>query len=393
MKTILIPLFVVMVCVGLPGLVRADGAAPDAGQVRALARQLESAVKQGNGDAAASLFDVDAATDRAIAGVAAPPGVAQGFRQGLKSNAPLIKQIAQNVRGGGYRFLRARQVGGETRVLFRMVQAQGGLNYHDWVVGTDAAGQLKFVDLYTAASGELMSQTLRRAFVMAAAHANPTLIERLTGRDRDFVNNIKTMQQITGALRAKRYQDALNAYGELPKSLQDDKNCMLLRLAAAQHLKAERPNEYEATMNDFARLFPGDPCLDLVCLDGLIEQKKFDQARQSLDRLKTFTGGDPYLGVMRGNLYLMEGGSANFAAARNEFETAKSVDPGIAQAYWGLVELDLKTKDFDRAAAELTEIQHALHMPIGPLEGKPAFAEFVKSDAYRKWKAAQRAGN
>lgn len=392
MRKLAFGLFAAVLCLGVAQQARAEGTGLTQGQVTTAARQLEAAIKQSDVNSVNALFDQNALLDRAVAGVAVPPELMQGLRSGLQRNPPLSREASAIWTNGTYHFLRVRQINGEYRALFRFVNKQNGLNYHDWVAAADSQGQVKFVDQYIGATGEMFSQTLRRTIVLAVAHASPTLLQRLTGSDRDFINNFKTMGQMSLELQRKNYQGALAAYASLPQSMQQDKSVMIQRLFAAERLRDTNPGAYQSVMADFARLFPGDPCLDLVCLDFLIEQNKFQEARDSVKRLETFTGGDPYLGVIRGNIDMLEGGPANLAAARNEFQMATIIEPMLPQAYWALVALDLKNKDYDKVAAELTEIQHKLHIPIGSLEGKPLYAGFVQSDAYRKWKAAQ-AGN
>lgn len=391
MRKLVVGFVAAAVCISLSRLAQADAISQS--QVSAMARQLETAIREGKVDAAVALYDQDAMVDRALAGVGGPAALEQGFRAGLKRTSPIGRALGEIAKTGSYHLLRVRQVNGECRALFRLITQQNGLNYHDWVAGMNSQGQLKFVDQYIGATGELMSQTLRRAYVMAAAHASPTLLQRLAGSDKDFFNNIRTMAQMGADVRMKNYKAALDVYATLPKSMQEDKTIMTMRLLAAQRVRKQDPSQYMSAMADFARLFPGDPCLDLVGLDFLIEERNFQDARDSLKRLGTFTGGDPYLGVLRGNIDLLEGGPANVAAARNEYETATIVEPMLAQAYWALVTLDLKSNDYDKAAAELTQIQQRLHIKIGPLEGKPIYAGFVQSDAYRKWKATQAANN
>jgi len=364
---------------------------PNQAQVVALARQLEAAVKKGDTASAQDTLDVDGLLDRVMAGVSAPADYADGFRRGAHRDLSLMTTIIQAAKGGTYRFLRVRQINGQTRVLFRLLTARGGVNYHDWIVGTDAQGRVRFQDAYVALTGEDMSQSIRRVYIIGAVQSHPTLLDRLTGADKQYAANLSTVSQIGRDLQAGNYSATLSSYQSLPQDLRENKSMMVVRLTAASKLRGQRPQDYRAAMSDFRRLFPHDACLDLVCLDQLFEAGEYADARRSIDRIEAFTGPDAHLDTIRGKMYRLQGGSANLAAAQKEYDKAIALEPTLHEPYWGLVYISLQAKDFDRTVELLNRIQRELHVRIADLEKLPTYAEFVKSDAYRQWKAARSA--
>lgn len=372
-------------------VVVAQQALPNQPEVVALARQLEVAVKKGDVASAQDTLDVEALLDRVMAGVSAPAAFAAAFRSATQRNLSLMSGIIKNAKGGTYRFLRIRQINGQTRVLFRLLNARSGVNYHDWIVGTDARGRLQFQDAYIALTGEDLSQTFRRMYILGAVQGNPTFLDKLTGADKQYAANLSTVLQINRDMQGGNYSAALTSYQSLPQDLRENKSMMMERLMAASKLRGQRPQEYRAAMSDFRRLFPHDACLDLVCLDQLFEAGEYADARRSIDRIEAFTGSDAHLDTIRGKMYRLQGGSANLAAAQKEYDKAIALEPTLHEPYWGLVTLSLQSKDFDRTVELLNRIQRELHVRIADLEQLPAYAEFVKSDAYRKWKAARSA--
>ena len=373
----------------LPRVLLAAAPAAQADPAKDLARQLEAAVTAGDSAKTASLLDMDRLIDRTTSGVAAPEDFRTGFRDGMKKAQSPAGAIAKAAQGGTYKVLRVRQVNSERRVLCRMVLENGGLNYHDWVVGKDAQGKPTFVDIYVGITGELMSQTMRRLYVAASVQANPTWIERLTGSDKSYAANIDKIDQFNRDMQGGNSDAALADYKALPQDMRQNKYFLIMRLVAASRVQEQSPQGYQAAAADLQKLFPGDPSLDLVCLDGLVTDHKYAEARKGVDRLEKFTGGDAYLQFLRGNLYLMEGGDANFAAAKKSFRQSIATEPTLQQPYWGLVTLSLKTRNFDETAATLNEIERKLPLKIGDLQNVPDYAEFVKSPAYQKWKAAR----
>lgn len=364
---------------------------PNQAEVVALARQLEVAINKGDVASAQDTLDVDALLDRVMAGVSAPVAFAAAFRSATHRNLSLMPDVIKTAKGGTYRFLRVRQINGQTRVLYRLLDAGGGVNYHDWIVVTDARGRVRFQDVYFALTGEDLSQSFRRVYIISAVQGNPTFLDKLTGADKQYAANLSTVFQMGRDVQGGNYSAALTSYQSLPQDLRENKSIMMMRLAAVSKLQDRQPQEYNAAMSDFRRLFPHDACLDLVCLDQLVEAGAYAEARRSIDRIEAFTGQDAYLDALRANMYRLQGGSANISAAQREFDKAIAAEPTLHEPYWGLVNLSLQNKDFDRTAELLDRIQRELHVGIADLEKLPTYAEFVKSDAYRKWKAARSA--
>jgi tetratricopeptide (TPR) repeat protein len=382
-------LILAVICLGSGRVVLADDDALPVDQVAALGRQLETTFNAGDGATATGLLDVDALLDRTMQGITAPAQFQNAFRDGFERGATIMSSLVKaTTNGGGYRFLRVRKVQGETRALCRLLSKEGGLNYHDWIVGKDAQGQMKFVDFYVATSGETMSQTLRRLYLSAAIRANLGMLNQLNERDKEYVASVTKIAQLFRDVQASRYNDAMSVYKTMTPAVQESKPVMVMRVTVTEKLRKQAPEDYAKAITDFERLFPGDPSLDLLCLNEFIDEKKFAEAHQSLDRLERFTGGDPYLQYMRGNLFMIEGGAENFAAAKKMFQDSIDAEPTLHRPYWGLVTLSLKTRDFDQTAAMLEEIHRKLHVRIANLTVIPLYAEFVKSDAYSKWKAA-----
>jgi tetratricopeptide (TPR) repeat protein len=384
------PAIVVIVMLVLSCVARADEQTAPSDETMNLTRQMIDAVRRQDVAAAVNLLDSDALFDRLSAGVTAPADFQAGVKRGFAAQAQNIMGAIVKAGGGGaYHFLRIRKVNGETRVLFRILPKGGGVNYHDWVTGRDQQGHLKFQDVYIAVAGELVSRTMHRPYIQAVLAANPGLLDRLTGKDKQLAANLSKLVHLEQDFQTAKYPEVLDAYKTLPASMQEDKSCMIARLLAAEKLRKQMPQEYTTAMADYQRLFPGDASVDLDCIDALFETKQYAEARRSLDRIEAFTGGDAYLLILRGNTYKLEGGDDNFLQAKRSFRKAVEEEPTLALAYWAQVTLSLETEKYDDTAALLTEIHQKLHLKIKDLTKLPTYAGFVQSDAYRKWIAAQ----
>ena len=119
-------------------------------QATGLAKTLEAALNSKDVAKGDATFDVDVLLDRVMVGVTTSPEFSSGFRTGAKKDSLLGRMIQAGASTTTYHFLRVRQVNGDVRALFRMTKGNGGVNYSEWVLGKDAQGQPKFVDLYAA---------------------------------------------------------------------------------------------------------------------------------------------------------------------------------------------------------------------------------------------------
>jgi hypothetical protein len=354
-----------------------------------LAVTLEAAFNKHDIAAANATFDMDTFLDRATAGIPAPPTLLTDFRQRARTKSLLSSMIAAAGSDGSCHFLRTLQVNGEVRALCRELGSQGSLDYEEFVLGADAEKTPKFVDLYSAVDAELTSESIHRIFIAEYCHAQGGVPGQFSGFDRQIADNAAAVLQFISDSETGRYGQALSEYKALPAAIQRQKPIMSIRIHAAEHLQSLRPDEYIIAVADIQAAYPNDLCADLNSLGVLVREKRLSEAHEALDRLETFTGGDAYLQYRHGCLALMAGGDENLAAAKKYFDAAIDTESTLQQTYWAMLELSLKTKDFDLTAQMLTDLEQKFGVHLKDPQTVPAYAEFVKSDAYQKWKAEQ----
>lgn len=357
---------------------------PTDDECRRFAKSLEEQVCGGNVDAFVAAIDWDAMLDHATAGIEAPEenrrAFINGARKGLSDPRGGLRQTVQQAAvSGGYRFLCMQSAGDEKRSLFRLLTPEGGLNYHRLVLGRMADGKLRAVDMYVFATGETFSQTIRRMYLPVAAEASKSVLARLTKSESDFIKNIKTLEQMSLALRDGRNAQLLDLYKSLPHSLQKEKIFLLMRVKAAPDVSEK---EYAEALDAFRDACPGDACLDLLLIDHYVMKKEYDRALGCIDALDKAVGGDPYLNAMRANMYVEK---QDFAKARECAQKAVAAEETLEPAYWSLIAACLGVKDFAETSRQLTAIHEKCGVEIGDLTTTPEYAEFIKSPAYKEW--------
>jgi hypothetical protein len=349
----------------------------------ALSQAIEQAVKARDSAGLNSKIDWNALLETATAGAGSANEQKQFSKGVLKSmlqeNRFAGEVVKMTENGGSYELLHLENRKGRRSALFRARTPEGALNYHKLLLARRPDGQVKAVDIYVFAAGELMSETLRRAYLPLVVHSSRNFLEKLTRSENDYIKNIDTILKMTNSLRDGQPQETLAAYAKLPPSLQKEKSVLIIRMRAAQ---AVSEAEYAAAIEAIRTNFPDDPSLDLISLDGFVLKKQFDEALACLDRLDKSVGGDPYLDYMRGNVNLEKGDAA---AALKCAQRAGEGMPKLIDPRWVVVAASMQLKDFDTTLAELKSIKHDFDFKFGDLSKQEPYAEFAKSPQYQEW--------
>src|SRR5688500_12118699 len=143
-----------------------------ADQATALARRIEAGIAKADQAPILAAFDYAAFQDRILADDPLQPKDRRDMLAGLRNSMGFNTLLEQSkLPGATYRLLRVRPVGGEMRALFRLV-SDAGDNYHDWIMAPGQRGPV-LVDMHNYGSGELLSQTVRRAMLSSAGVTGP----------------------------------------------------------------------------------------------------------------------------------------------------------------------------------------------------------------------------
>lgn len=354
----------------------------------AYAHRLEELIAAGDATGATAMVDWSAMVDVAFFGMTAEekatPHMA-GARAGTLESAPdtFATIIAQERNGGSYRFLRVRSGPEGKRVLFRMRLGRSRFTYHE-IFLSRKEGKCVGYDVYNLISGERQSLLIRRLAILAASAENPNISKKLTGGKAHSKNDVACLNKMTTALNTDRYSDALAAFRELSPSVQREKPYLLFRLRAARQVSNE---ETIAALEALRAAFPNDPSTELNEVHSLMTKQEFVAAREAIDPLEKSIGGDPFLNVLRAQLFLKEKKLVEADAAAQK---AIAADRTLKDAWSVRVTVALKTREFSRVV-ELLKVLNS-EFDLRPAEiSDPLYTEFVQSPEYKKWQAAKSA--
>ena len=402
---LLIP-FVALLSAGLPGCgqkapkvaasAKPDGSLPGAPEAvpsppiaekdcREYADQVVSAVASRNKVAFNALIDWDGIFAVATTDLGAPANVVSGWilemKQALNTNPGFADAVLHNTEAGGqFSYLRTKISHGRQVIIFRMIGPQNqGVNYIEFIPKQGPDHKIRAANLYPYASGEFMSESIRRALLPAAASQSRSFVEKLVSKEQDFVLDLPKMQPIALALSQGRKKDALKLLDELRSETKKTKMVLLMRAQAAQEADEK---VYLAALEEFRTLFPNDPCLDLQLIDYYTLTKKPDEVLKYIDRLDKSVGGDPYLNYLRASLAAERGDGAG---ARRLAEQVLDQEPSFKAAYYFLIGLSLREQKHDETLQWLKRIHEKLGVVFKDLTTVNEYANFVKSPQYKEW--------
>lgn len=217
--------------------VPARPAAVSAKQATALARRIEAGMARADVTPILEAWDLPAFQNRILAGDPISPKGRRDMLAGIRDSMKLETLVEQAKKATtSYRFLRVRGVEGETRALFRLVSDEGD-NYHDWVLAPGQLGPV-IVDMDNYATGEPLSQMMRRSMLAAAGVTGPDGRQRIQfaeGRQGAAqVQRLEALKRLATAAQAKDIAAVEEAYNVLPPALRTDRTVISLRLQGLQ---------------------------------------------------------------------------------------------------------------------------------------------------------------
>jgi hypothetical protein len=351
------------------------------------ATALQQAVRTQDVDTLNQLLDWDALIEKTTALQSGSPKVKQlrdAFGRGVKNasvspESGFAHTMTASLEGlGDYRPLHMHRAGDQQRALFRLIVANGTVNYHDFILSRSTRGKVVATDFYVFSIGELYSQFLRRSFLPLLHQAGGDSTAALSGPEKDFVAHAAEIGQMGLDLQKKNWRQVLDAYKRLPPSVQASKFVLPMRLLAAQSIDG---TEYLATIDDLRKYFPNDPMVDMISIDGYTLREQYGKALEACDRLDKAVGGDPYLKSLRAGVLVRHN---KLAAARDMAKKAVDEEPTLLRGYLGLIEISLVSHDFDDTVKWIKKAED-LGVQFGNISNAPAYADFVKSPQGKDW--------
>lgn len=257
-----------------------------------------------------------------------------------------------------------------------------GIIYWELLLERRDPNEVVIVDIYPYVSGDYMSETMKRAFQIIEIENTGInkLLSNLSIKEKAYSESVTKLPVLKGHIEKQEYSKAREVYESLPEFSKNDKLFILIILQAAQGLSDDY---YIEIIERYKQHYPDDPNLPLLSIDYHLLKGEITEAIARVDELDDIIGGDNYLQAFRGNVYLIGNDTTN---ARISFEKALNEDEWLEDAYSGLLELHLITKEFDKVVVKMNELESRFDYEFTPdIFQEATYDEFRASDAYKKW--------
>lgn len=282
------------------------------------------------------------------------------------------------------KFVRLKPMTNEHRLLLRWMPVSGCCGYLEPVLGRDSTGRLRIKDAFDYSSGENMSQTFGRVYLLPYASKQRNLLDRLFPDEPEAMKWYNQWGQMTLLNAQGRFKDVLALYARLPSGVQKQKSVLLNQIEAASHI------DEKACVNAlelWRRAYPNDPATDLRAMNAFMQRKYFAKALDAAERLDKAIGGDAYLDYTRAELLLKLGepAKANEAADR-----AIESEPDLVEPYFLKLSCLVHDRQNAAAIALLDRLRAAASLPREDLakivEAEKGYARLIASQEYRNWR-------
>lgn len=353
-------------------------------QLESIAEEILAAMEEENQGFLDELFDTEAFSDRFI--VEGTSGDLKSFNEGflssLKERSLLSAMLLQNVAlsGSDYEFVRAYFDKKDAHLIFRLY-GEAGLNYHDFLL-RKIKGAYKVVDIYVYLSGELLTDTFKRIYLMSGKDfLSATQAEGMPDLEMEDLSKVMTAKGLTDR---GEYEAANEVIEGLSEQVKSEKLFKLVELLIKSNLGED---EYLEVMEDYKKSFPDDPSIDLMSIDYFLLREEFEAAQRAIDNLDKRVGGDLFLDLQRGSIYYMAG---DLQKAEDFLIKFIGSYPESLDGWDSLLSVYIDAGKFKQAAGSLDKLLEIAGID-GPtlqeiIEQEPTFADFVKSKEYKSWK-------
>lgn len=365
-----------------PQLVQ-TGAPVSAEDAKQFGEALEKAIAANDRPSVEKLLHVSEIVDRSVSDLNPPASLLNGIKAAMAAGGPIIGQLLSTVENGGsFKLLRIKTVDGTSRPLFRMLFPDSGVNYFEFELARYPDGQIGMVDLQTAMTGEPFTQTIRRLILPAIKEGKRGTQDRLTGRERPYLDNIQKITEINAAVRTgQNAGKALATFRSLPAELQKEKMFQIFALQLAQNVSED---DYSKEMKRFRETHPNDPAMDIISIDFLSVKKQYVKALECIDSLDRSVGGDPFLHNMRGNMYFMD---EKWDDAKKSFQKAIQEEPTLHDPYWGMVAVTINQKNYDETVVWLKKVvtDAGTEVDFKGIKSGELYRDFIKTQQFKSF--------
>lgn len=294
---------------------------------------LATNTSEGDAKAVSRAFNLHEFGRRAVAGYEIPAEdqnqFLSGFAQGINKREG---GLGWAMLGQTVEFVRLNTFEEMEVPLFRILIAEGGVEYTYFLIQPNDIGELKIIDTWSLSSGEWASISTRRVVY-------PMLKSLLGSKWGKIANSAKNKKAEAELELLKSFNEAYasgdtagiaTAYKNLPSKLQKQRYLWVIYLSSL----GEDQEAYLAEVDKYAAAFPLDASAAFMMIDAEYMRQNWTGAREKIDIIESKIGADEYLDILRANIHMEEG---NHPAVIEMTEKVIKTAPHLEDAWWSLL--------------------------------------------------------
>jgi len=284
-----------------------------------------------------------------------------------------------------YKVMRVRTIKGEPRPLLRrLVKAKNGamtVGYDELQLGKSRRDhRVRVVDVYFYFAGQWLSE--------AMSGMTNSITDAADGLDViEIAQDIKRAEELH---KGGQNVEALALLDKLPRRVQRSRTVAIMRVNVGAAVSEAK---YRDELDTIAKLFPDDPTIALLEIDGAFLRGDFDGALRNIDTIDTAIGGDPFQEAVRAEVYLKRGRPGDLERAAEHAEAALRAEPTLEKGWWSKLDVATARRDWPGAVAAIDKLRRTFQISLDEdkLRALPGnYGELVESAEYVAWRQTAR---
>ncbi len=306
-----------------------------------MAADIEASIKQKNGSVLNNAVDVNLLMSRMDLPNKEKIFGQSGFKKGLNEKMKLGTIILQSMKKeGSYEMVKQYNKGDTQHLIFRFF-LDGSINYHDLELA-HVKGKCKIADIFIYLSGENFSETLGNIY---------KYLDGGNGVSEVDTKAFKRVAEIRQLMNAGDYTEAKAEMDKIPAHIKNMKSVQLIGIMVAAQVD---DSSYTKALTDYKTLYPNEPNIYLLEIDGYYVQGKYEKCIEAIDQLDKAINKDPFLDFQRSLIYKTMGKTdAQKECLLRLIKNMPEFEPGATE----MVAYYLDSKDYKNAATAIADFK------------------------------------
>jgi len=302
----------------------------------------------------------------------------KGFRETIYTRSFASWFTLLDRTGGLAQYKSTIEVDGRKRALIRLDLKDEGLNFLELILDPRTG---KIIDFFSYTTGQNASDSMSSLVALAVPNGSG-LLERIFGTRKLDKETAKAFRQIGDNNRQGKYAESYQIVKNLPKEYQGHRIIASLRVSFSGYVSEAL---YFEELENLAREFGEEPELALMLFDYYFLKEQFDKAMEAIELVESRVGEDSLLTSFKATVQMSDNRQE---LALTHINRAIELEESQQDFYWIKAEIFHRSKQFADMTALFDWMAKKFDLAFMPefYESEPGYEDFVKSDAFAKWR-------